>query len=99
MTRKTSIPSRGGALPAISLFTGAGGLDLGFTRHAFEVRVAVEVDAAACATLRRNWPELGDRLIEQPLENVPTARLLHVAGLEVGEAAIVWGGPPCQPYC
>lgn len=86
-------------IPAISLFTGAGGMDLGFTRAGFEVRVAVEVDPAACETLERNFGVLHGRLIKRPLEEVTTAELLEVAGLELREAGIVFGGPPCQSWC
>jgi DNA (cytosine-5)-methyltransferase 1 len=87
-------------IPAISLFTGSGGMDLGFMRAGFDVRVAVEVDPAACETLEGNFPELrGPRLVRRPLESVPTIELLRVAGLERGEPAIVFGGPPCQSWC
>src|SRR5687767_9734436 len=86
-------------IPAISLFTGCGGMDLGFDREGFDIRVAVEADRAACATLRRNWPALNKRIIEDRLENIPTAQLLHVAGLKKGEVGIVFGGPPCQSWC
>lgn len=74
-------------------------MDLGFAREGFDIRVAVEVDPAACDTLRRNWPSYRHRLIERPLEDISTDELLTVAGLGVAEAGIVFGGPPCQPWC
>jgi DNA (cytosine-5)-methyltransferase 1 len=40
----------------VSLFSGAGGLDLGFELEGFEVAEAVEIDSACVATLRRNRP-------------------------------------------
>lgn len=39
----------------ISLFTGAGGLDLGFAAAGIETRVMVEFDKSCCRTLRANW--------------------------------------------
>lgn len=86
-------------ISAISLFSGAGGLDLGFSAAAFDVKAAVEMDPAACQTLRTNWPKLRRRLVQRPLEAVPTSELLGIAGLSVGEAGIVFGGPPCQSWC
>lgn len=42
----------------ISLYPGAGGLDLGFEVVGFETAAAVEIDPEAVATLRHNreWP-------------------------------------------
>lgn len=79
----------------ISLFTGAGGLDLGLEAAGFETRAAVEMDATAVATLRanRSWP-----VIERDVHAVPTTELLEAANLEVGEADLLVGGPPCQPF-
>ena len=39
----------------ISLFTGAGGLDLGFAAAGIETRVMIEFDKGCCNTLRANW--------------------------------------------
>ena len=82
-------------LKAISLFTGAGGLDLGFEAAGFETTVAVEMDARCVETLRANraWP-----IIARDVGQVPTEELLATADLAVGEADVLIGGPPCQPF-
>lgn len=87
-------------IPTISLFTGAGGLDLGFHQAGFDIRVAVESDPNARRTLAINNPHLDGRIVSRPLEDVSTAELLELAGLEPGEdLGAVIGGPPCQPFC
>lgn len=82
-------------LTAISLFTGAGGLDFGFEAAGFRTAVALEINNRCCETLRHNrrWP-----LVERDITDVPTDELLRVAGLRVGEADVLIGGPPCQPF-
>lgn len=86
-----SLPTR----KAISLYTGAGGLDLGFEAAGFETRVAVEMDNDCVATLRHNrdWP-----VIHRSIHEVSSSKLLMTAGLRVGEADVLIGGPPCQPF-
>jgi len=42
----------------ISLFSGAGGMDIGFGMAGFETAVAVEYDKSCCETLRKNSPNL-----------------------------------------
>ena len=82
-------------MTAISLYTGAGGLDLGFEAAGFETRVAVEIDDDCVATLRRNrqWP-----VIHRSIHDIPSAELLKQAGLQPDEADVLIGGPPCQPF-
>ncbi|MEY9135032.1 DNA (cytosine-5)-methyltransferase 1 [Bradyrhizobium diazoefficiens] len=82
-------------LKAISLFTGAGGLDLGFEAAGFKTCVAVDIDPACCRTLRlnRSWP-----VVNEDLGAVPSKRLLDLAKLVPGEADVLIGGPPCQPF-
>lgn len=87
------------SLKAISLYTGVGGLDFGFEAAGFHTAAAVELDAAACRTIRRNRPDWG--LIEGDINDDSAAsseRILGVAGLEPGEADVLIGGPPCQPF-
>jgi DNA (cytosine-5)-methyltransferase 1 len=82
-------------LKAISVFTGIGGLDFGFEAAEFETAVAVEMDAVCCRTLRlnRRWP-----VIERDIHQVTTKELLREANLKKGEADVLIGGPPCQPF-
>lgn len=83
-------------LRVISLFSGAGGLDIGFERAGFEIAVAVEADEACCQTLAANRPNL--TIINSKIQDVRSEDILEAAGLSVGEAALVIGGPPCQSF-
>ena len=85
-----------GGLPVISLFSGALGLDLGLERAGFQVRVAVEPNRYAAATIRRNRPDTP--VMEKKIEDVTTEEILETAGLEPGEPALVSGGPSCQTF-
>jgi DNA (cytosine-5)-methyltransferase 1 len=82
-------------LTVISLYTGAGGLDLGMEAAGFETRVAVEMDSDCVRSLRANraWP-----VIDRSIHDVTSAQVLSAAGLAPGEADILIGGPPCQPF-
>jgi DNA (cytosine-5)-methyltransferase 1 len=86
-------------LPAISLFSGVGGLDLGVERAGFDIRTAVEFDRDSAASLRANhFPESRDLVFEQSIVELKTGDILERAGLRPGEAALVVGGPPCTPF-
>jgi len=79
----------------ISLFTGAGGLDLGFEAAGFITAVAVELEPDAVRTLRANraWP-----VLDRDIHTISSSEILSTAGLQVGEAEVLIGGPPCQPF-
>jgi len=84
-------------MKSISLFTGAGGLDLGLEAAGFEPAICVELDKDPCATLRLNRPhwrllEPGDIHAHRPEE------ILEQARLQRREAILLSGGPPCQPF-
>ena len=83
-------------LNAISLYTGIGGLDFGFEAAGFHTAVAVELDPAACRTIRQN--RLGWNVIERDIHDVSSAEILDTAGLQVGKTDVLIGGPPCQPF-
>jgi DNA (cytosine-5)-methyltransferase 1 len=88
-------------LTSLSLYTGAGGLDLGLHAAGFTPRVAVEFDPIAVATLRheKNARWWADCAIEsKPIVEVTSTQLLRAAQLKQGDADLLAGGPPCQPF-
>ena len=84
--------SKANQLKVISLFTGAGGLDIGFEKAGFSIAVAVEIDPACCDTLKTTRP------INKSITELSSNEILEVAGLAPLEAALVIGGPPCQSF-
>jgi DNA (cytosine-5)-methyltransferase 1 len=83
-------------LTAISLYTGAGGLDFGFEAAGFSTAVGVEFDPDCVATIRASrgrW-----RVIVDDIHNVPARSILATADLPRGGADVLTGGPPCQPF-
>ena len=80
----------------VSLFTGGMGLDLGFEKHGFEVKVALDNDTAVEATVRANARAFP--VITSNVSEVTASYLLEKAGLKAGEATVVTGAPPCEPF-
>ena len=87
---------RESGLRVISLFSGAGGLDIGFENAGFSIAVAVEADPACCETLQTNRPSLP--IINDRIENLTVEDILAKAKMLPLEAALVIGGPPCQSF-
>ena len=84
---------------AISLFSGAGGLDLGAERAGYEVRAAVEWDRDAAATMEKNFDHLASPVLQKTSCHVPPARSCDAAGLRPGQRPdLLIGGPPCTPF-
>lgn len=82
----------------ISLFTGAGGLDLGLEAAGFKTSICVEVDDDCRKTLRINkcsWKlaEPGD------IHKISPEEILSQAGINKRkQLEVLAGGPPCQPF-
>ena len=84
----------------ISLFTGAGGLDLGIARAGFTTLVAVEKDKHARETLKSNRAHFRfpDFELFEDVASVTGEDLLNAAGVRRGELDLLSGGPPCQAF-
>lgn len=76
----------------ISLFSGCGGLDLGFIKAGFHVAVANEYDKSIWATYRANHPKT--KLIQGDIRQIKESDFAYVGG---GIDGII-GGPPCQSW-
>jgi DNA (cytosine-5)-methyltransferase 1 len=89
------------SLRAVSLFAGAGGLDIGVEAAGFSVVYAVENDATAVETLNRNrgswFPDLPET---QPLDitALDPREVMREIGAKPGEIDLLVGGPPCVAF-
>ncbi len=79
----------------VDLFSGAGGMSLGFEQAGFDVRVAVEFDAWHAATHEFNFP-YGVTLLKSVVDVAGDE--IREAGEIEGEVDLVIGGPPCQGF-
>ncbi|WP_237570543.1 DNA cytosine methyltransferase [Mycolicibacterium lacusdiani] len=84
---------------AISLFSGAGGLDHGAEAAGFDVRAAVERNRDAALTMEKNFSGLASPVIQKDILETSTAEILRAAGLRKGQRPdLLLGGPPCTPF-
>lgn len=85
---------------AISLFSGAGGMDLGVLQAGFEVMACIEIDPYCCETLRAAAKRDGrtTKVIEADIRTVRPSELMIELGLKPGELDLLFGGPPCQAF-
>src|SRR5437899_3285493 len=63
-----------------------------------DVRVLVDADPLACATLRTNPKHHSGVVLERDVATLSGGELRRVAGLGKKEPLLVLGGPPCQPF-
>ncbi|MFJ4581405.1 DNA cytosine methyltransferase [Streptomyces echinatus] len=89
----------------VSLFSGAGGLDLGLESAGWKPLAQIECEADAVGTLelaaKRRAEREGDSaslIIPERIENCDPAVLRKRLGLRKGELTLIAGGPPCQPF-
>lgn len=81
----------------LSVFAGAGGLDLGLEAAGYSTVGYIELDSTARDTLAKNrsdWLRLPFDDVRQAANSLKPEAL----GLKSGQLDMVAGGPPCQPF-
>ena len=74
-------------MKVVSLFSGAGGLDLGFIKAGHTIVWANDLYGDAVATYRKN---IGNHIVEKDIKEIPSE--------EIPDCDIVIGGFPCQGF-
>lgn len=87
---------RRAGLTCVDLFSGAGGLAVGFRQAGWSILAANDADAAAGETFRLNFPEAA--FFEGPIGGLTAKQVLDACKLKKGELDCLIGGPPCQSF-
>lgn len=97
--------ARGEKPRVLDMFSGAGGISIGFQRAGFQIDGALEIDALAARTHAINFHGNDPDQLElharpRDMTRVEPDELIAELGLGVADRAIdvLVGGPPCQAY-
>jgi len=85
---------------ALSLFSGAGGMDIGVRQAGFKVLACIEIDPHCCETLRNAIERERARtlLLERDIRQVKPFQVMESLDLQIGELDLLFGGSPCQSF-
>ena len=81
-------------IKTLSLFSGAGGLDIGFSDVGFDIITSVEIEKKFCETHELNTGE-GKRFQHSKVECIDIRKF---TGEGLGKIDFIIGGPPCQTF-
>lgn len=79
---------------AISLFSGAQGLDIGLSMAGIDIVLGQDIESSCVQTMAAN----GHKCLRGDIRGIKTETLLMHADMVCGEPFLVCGGPPCQPF-
>ena len=83
----------------IDLFSGCGGLGLGFHNAGFRTKLANELHIDPAATYKYNLlKENPESMILGSIDKVLSNKKLDLMGFKKGEITCISGGPPCQGF-
>lgn len=98
MPKKTALRRK--IRTALSLFSGAGGLDIGVMQSGFDILACIEIDPHCSDTLRDavTRERRNTRVIEDDIRAVDPENLMRDLSLEPEELDLLCGGSPCQSF-
>ncbi|MCL2222949.1 MAG: DNA (cytosine-5-)-methyltransferase [Oscillospiraceae bacterium] len=85
---------------AISLFSGAGGMDIGVKKAGLDVLAEFEIDKYCCETLRAavERERTNTVVYETDIQTVDPTEISKDLNIKPLELDLLFGGPPCQPF-
>ena len=106
IARKLERLSRGEPLRVLDLFSGCGGISLGFQRAGFQIEAAVELDSLAALSHATNFHGTAEtglfekHALARDITAIEPSELVADLNLESAPDAfdVLVGGPPCQAY-
>jgi DNA (cytosine-5)-methyltransferase 1 len=84
-------------LEALSLFSGAGGMDIGAATNDVNIKVALEIMPEACETLR-NYFTTDCAVIQRDVSAVENVHEFWREHSDKPRPDLIFGGPPCQAF-
>lgn len=99
---KSNIQKGQSTTTVLSLFSGAGGLDLGFAAAGYNVCCSVDCDPYSCRTLETNNGKRNyvrhTAILERDIRAFSSDEVFRSSGLNSGDIDFIIGGPPCQAF-
>lgn len=80
----------------VDLFSGAGGMSLGFEQAGFDVVAAVEIDPIHAVVHKFNFPDCA--VVPKSVSQTTGRDIREAAGIGQDPIDCVFGGPPCQGF-
>lgn len=78
----------------IDLFSGAGGMSLGFDQAGFNNIFSIDIEPKFCETYKTNFPK--HNLIQKDISKLSNEEIKSIIGNQIIDVII--GGPPCQGF-
>ena len=90
------------SIKTISLFSGGGGIDLGFSVAEFDIVYSTDIDPYSCETLKLNQGRksyYSEHLVETTdIKSLKVSTILRKVESSKSEIKFILGGPPCQAF-
>jgi DNA (cytosine-5)-methyltransferase 1 len=85
---------------ALSLFSGAGGMDIGVRQAGFDILACIEIDPYCYQTLQSAIERecLKTALLQKDIKQIQPSQLMKDLDLQSGELDLLFGGSPCQSF-